>query len=232
MSETRVTTHPSIDDELVVEHYVTGRLSADEVEAFEEHYLGCAACVQAIEDAERLQRGLARVAAEDLAARQTVVAAAWRALRSGPSALLATVLLVVALLPAGLAWRQARDLDASLDEARAQLVDERRPRLNTPILRLAPTRSVAQPLQQISVATEPEWLVLAIELDETASRLYEVELATAEGDSIWRAEGLEPDSRRVVSLSLHSSLLPPGRYILRLVGDGQRLEFPLRVVSL
>ncbi|MEM9555834.1 MAG: zf-HC2 domain-containing protein [Acidobacteriota bacterium] len=236
-------THPAIDDRSVVEHYVTGKLSPAETEAFEEHYLSCPACIRAIEDAERLHRGLAHIAAEDVALRQTsVLVAAWHAVRTGPGAALLAVVVAVALLPAGLAWQQARDLGVALDTVREELLAERQPRINTPILSLAPTRSGEQPLQQISVAAEPEWLVLAIELGDTARPRYEAVLATANGDEIWRADGLEPDYRGVVSLSLHSSLLPPERYVLRLTASADcvddadddtthRLQFPLRIVA-
>ncbi|MEM7586511.1 MAG: zf-HC2 domain-containing protein [Acidobacteriota bacterium] len=224
--------HPEIDDQAVAENYVAGKLTPAEVAEFEEHYLNCPACIQAVEDAERLQRGLARAAAEDIATQQTILATVWRALRTGPGVALLLGLLVVGLLPAGLAWQRANDLGVDLETARQELADERRPRVNTPILSLAPTRAGEQPLQQISLLAEPEWIVLAIELGDTARPRYAAELIRIEGPQIWQSQDLEPSYRGTLTLSLHSSLLPPGNYLLSLEGDGQELSFPLRVVTL
>ncbi|MCP4658045.1 MAG: zf-HC2 domain-containing protein, partial [bacterium] len=141
-------THTEIDRHDVVERYVAGKLSADDEARFEEHYLDCPACTQAIEDAERLHRGLAMVAAQDLVVRRSIFTAA--VLRTGRGAMLAAALLVVLLLPAGLAWQRAGRLDAELAAARRELADERRPRINTPILTLGPSRVGEPPTQQIS----------------------------------------------------------------------------------
>lgn len=223
--------HPEIDDQAVVDHYVAGKLSATEAAQFEEHYLGCPACIRAIEDAERLQRGLGVVAAEDLATRQSLLAAAWQAARSKSGALLAAALLAVALLPAGLVWQRAGRLGTDLDEARRALADERRPRINTPVLALVATRAGQQPLQQISLLAEPEWIVLAIELGETARPRYEARLSAADGTTLWASKGLEPSFRGDLTMSLHSSLLPPEEYVLHLTADDHALDFPLRVVA-
>lgn len=223
--------HPEIDDKAVVDLYVAGKLTAAEVGQFEEHYLSCSACIRAVEDAERLQRGLSLVAAEDIVARQAILSVAWRALRSRSSAALATALLVVALVPAGFLWQRAGRLGTDLDAARRALADERRPRINTPILALVPTRAGEQPLQQISLLAEPEWIVLAIELGDTARPRYEARLTATDGTMIWESPDLEPSFDGILTVSLHSSLLPPGEYRLNLVGEEQRLTFPLRVVT-
>jgi hypothetical protein len=220
--------HPEIDEHQVVEHYVAGKLTADEEARFEEHYLDCPACTRAIEDAERLRRGLELVAAQDLT-RQTIFATVARALRSPLGALLAGLLLVAALLPAGLTWRRVGRLDAELEGLRRELADERRPRINTPVIALAATRAGEQPLQRISLAAEPEWIVLAIELGDAAEPRYTAALTTAAGTVVWESPGLEPSYLGTVTLSLHSSLLPPSDYVLSLTGDRQRLRFPLRV---
>ena len=229
--------HPEIDEHEIVEHYVAGKLTADDEARFEEHYLDCPSCIRAIEDAERLRRGLKLAAAQDLVARQTILATALRVLRSGPGALLATALLLVVLLPAGLAWRRAGHLSAELDAARTELADELRPRINTPILALVPTRAGKQPRQRVSLAAEPEWIVIAVELDDPVEPLYEAVL-TRVGDTeadetvVWKSSGLEPSYLGTVTLSFHSSLLTPGEYVLSLVGEERSLRFPLQVVPL
>ncbi|MEM9598707.1 MAG: hypothetical protein AAGD06_30855 [Acidobacteriota bacterium] len=225
------------DEQCMVELYVTGKLSAAEEASFEEYYLDRPQLIQAIEDAERLHRGLRQMAAEDLAVQKETVQrvtfiAAWRALRSRAGLALVAALLVVGLLPSWLLWLQLGDLGDDLRAARQELAEERRPRINTPVLTLAMTRSGEQPLQQISLLAEPEWIVLEIEVGDTARPLYEARLTDADGAVVWESPGLEPSFRGTLTLSLHSSLLPPGLYRLSLTGDDQRLVFPLKVVRL
>lgn len=229
MEHTETMEHAEIERDDVVERYVTGKLTPEDEERFEEHYVDCLECIRAVEDAERLHRGLTLMAAEDLAARRTVLAAAAALLRSRPGALLAGLVLVIALLPAGLAWRQAGRLGDELDAARRELADEHRPRVNTPVLALEPVRAGEPSVQEISLAPEPEWIVLLVELGDDAEASYRATLTRADGTSVWEASGLLPSYLGAVSLSLHSSSIPPGEYELRLEGATGRHAFPLRV---
>jgi len=226
--------HPEIDERQIVEHYVAGKLSDEEAARFEEHYLECPACVQEVEDAERLHRGLELAATQDLVARRTIVAAVARLLGTGRGrgSLLVAALLAVALLPAGLAWQRAGRLDDELGAARRELEDERRPRINTPVLELVASRAGEQPLQQISLAPEPEWIVIAVELGDAAEESYIATLTGDGGAVVWTSPGLMPSYRGNLTLSLHSSLLPEGLYVLGLDGPSRHLRFPLRVVVL
>lgn len=224
--------HPEIDERSVVDLYVAGKLSPEEVESFEEHYLDCPQCIRAIEDARRLQDGLRQMAAEDVVTRRTVLAAASQILRSRVGAMLTAAALLVGLLPAGLVWQRTVQLDADLEGARRELAEERRPRINTPILALEPTRTGEQPLQRISLHAEPEWIVLAVELGDTARPRYGARIEADDGTTLWESEGLEPSYRGTLSISLYSSLLPPGDYLLRLDSEDQELSFPLQVVRI
>ncbi len=112
--------HPTIDADNVPERYVTGRLTPEEAALFEEHYLDCPACCARVEAAERLQRGLRRLA-EEAAVRGPGAprAAAWS--RSPRFALAAAALLAVALLPAWLVeLREARHLRSDLERAKVE----------------------------------------------------------------------------------------------------------------
>lgn len=117
--------HSWIDDEQIAERYVLGRLTEDEAERFEEHYLHCEACLERIEAAEGLHRGLARVATEEVAAVQTGVAAVlarWSRSRLAPWAA-SLALLVVVLLPSGMLWQERGRLAEQLDRARSEASD-------------------------------------------------------------------------------------------------------------
>ncbi|HEY0782096.1 MAG TPA: hypothetical protein VGE98_06575 [Thermoanaerobaculia bacterium] len=122
--------HRMIDAENVAERYVTGRLSAEEAASFEEHYLDCPVCCVRIEAAERLERGLRRLA-EEAAARE--VAGAPTRPRAGFSGATArwlgpalAAVLALALLPAGFELREVHQLRSDLGSAREALAAARR----------------------------------------------------------------------------------------------------------
>ncbi len=116
--------HRTIDAENVAERYVTGRLPPTEAARFEEHYLDCPECCARIEAAERLERGLRRLAeqaAGGIAFEPRL--AAWG--RSPRLAWAAAAVLVVALLPAGLELGQIRGLRGDLAATRDALAHQR-----------------------------------------------------------------------------------------------------------
>lgn len=119
--------HSKIDSENVAERYVTGRLSPEEAAGFEEHYLDCPGCCARVEAAQRLDRGMRRLA-EEAAADFPPRSERWS--RSPRLALAAAALLAVALLPAGFGFWEVRDLRGELDatrEALARAQTERTP---------------------------------------------------------------------------------------------------------
>ena len=91
--------HWKIDEENVAERYVAGRLSSPEAAAFEEHFLDCPACCARVETAQRLERGLHRLAEEAATALpRSTPPARWS--RSPWPALAAAALLLILFLPA------------------------------------------------------------------------------------------------------------------------------------
>jgi hypothetical protein len=112
--------HSKIDVENVAERYVTGRLSPEEAVGFEEHYLDCPECCVRVEAAQRLDRGMRRLADEAAADfPHSRPPAHWS--RSPRLALAAAALLAVALLPAGFGWWEIRDLRGELSATREAL---------------------------------------------------------------------------------------------------------------
>jgi hypothetical protein len=109
--------HQAIDLDNIAERYVTGRLPAEEAARFEEHYLDCPSCCARVEAAERLQRGLRRLA-EQAAVRAPSVS---RSFRSPRLALAAAVLIAVALVPAWMERGEIRRLRSDLDATRETL---------------------------------------------------------------------------------------------------------------
>jgi hypothetical protein len=283
--------HPYIDERQIAERYLLGQLGEDEAQRFEEHYLHCAECLERLEAAEGLQRGLRQVAEEEVArvvvARAGVLAALSRFLGSRQAPLAVTLLLVVALLPAGLLlWRVSRleqtlasrpavpapvrtptpavpgvdpRLEAQLEEARGEsrrlageldaerrrreeiageLSRAREPQVNVPVLSLAPERSgpgEGEPTHRVALGREPRWFLLSLELDGPEYPRYRAALAGPDGRVLWRGDELRPDATGSLTLSLHSSLLRPGDFTVRIEGvpaSGQAVpvaSFPFRV---
>lgn len=233
--------HPDIDEHNVAERYVAGRLSEEEAALFEEHYLDCQACIDRVEDAERLQRGLRRVAEQETvkAVQLGIVArlAAWS--RSRQAGLVLPLLLLIAVLPAGLQYRQLRQVRQDLDQAKSELAAAFRPQANTEIFLLSPFRGGGPldpgPVNQISLSAEPEWIVLSLEPSDEHPA-YRATLIRDEQTEVWQASDLVLDPQGTVVVSFHSTFLSPDEYQLRLEGlpaDGEPVpagRFPLRVI--
>lgn len=122
--------HPSIEETGIVDRYILGQLPPEEREAFEDHFLDCPKCLESLELTRRMRDGIARVASEEVARTSAVrqlgvMAALARLAGSRRAGLLLTVLLVVALLPAGILWRRAAHLDRNLEETRIALREAR-----------------------------------------------------------------------------------------------------------
>ncbi|HEV8578378.1 MAG TPA: hypothetical protein VGX68_04790 [Thermoanaerobaculia bacterium] len=122
--------HSYIEEQQVADRYMMGTLPADEAERFEEHYLSCTECLDRLELAESMQRGFKRAAGEDaarLAAARQLALVAWltRLGRSRQMAVLAMAVLVIAILPAGLALREIGERSRELAQTRSALQQER-----------------------------------------------------------------------------------------------------------
>ena len=115
---TKTMDHQAIDSGNTAERYVTGRLPPEEAAEFEEHYLDCPTCIARVEAAERLQRGLRRLA-EEAAVRAPGASRSSR--WSSPRlALAAAALIAVALLPAWIERREVQSLRSDLAQARGE----------------------------------------------------------------------------------------------------------------
>jgi hypothetical protein len=123
--------HDYIEEHQIADRYVMGTLPADEVERFEDHYLSCPECLDRLELAEPIQRGFKRMAGQDaakLSAARQLAFLAWLARlgRSRQIGFLLAALLVIAVLPAGLALRGTAERGRELAQTRSALEQERR----------------------------------------------------------------------------------------------------------
>jgi hypothetical protein len=115
--------HDHIEQNHVADRYLMGKLTPEEADRFEEHYLSCPLCLDRLEQAEALHRGFKRAAAEDAVRLAAVRQAGLFALlgRSRQAGIALAALCAVLLLPGLLAWREAGRLGRQLDQANAAL---------------------------------------------------------------------------------------------------------------
>lgn len=130
---------------------------------------------------------------------------------------------------------RSADLEKQLDEQRslvAELTTRVRrltaPQINTALITLAAARSSGDegaPVNQLTRPESPGWLVLAMELALVEHETYGVELRDGSGRKLWEQDGLRPDALDTLTVSLHSSFLDAGDYVLELsaTGGGRRV---------
>jgi len=165
--------HTDIEEQQIVDRYVMGKLPAEEAERFEEHFLSCPECLDRLELAESMQRGFKRAASEDaarIAAARQLAVVAWlaRLSRSRQVAVLAMTLLVVAVLPAGLALRElARERERSAAGShRAGEIEKLRSELDASRRDLTAERQAhASAAEQLAQARQPQGNVPILFLD-------------------------------------------------------------------
>ncbi len=108
--------------------------------------------------------------------------------------------------------RQAREqLSEQLDRAL-------QPQLNLPILSLFSERSTdigAAPTVRLRRPDTPGWIVLILELGEPQHEAYRAVILRSDRSELWRSSRLDPNRQGSLVLGLHSSMLEPANYLVR-----------------
>jgi hypothetical protein len=114
------------------------------------------------------------------------------------------------------------------------------PRVNVPIFTLAAVRSGEEagrePVNRIPLSATTGPVIFTLELATIDYPSYRASLRAEDGQEIWQAQGLRPDSRDALVLLLPSRMLRPGSYQLAIEGasaDGKAFAvaaYPFRVV--
>ena len=205
----------SIEEQNLVERYVTGRLSSEQAARFEEYLLGHPECAAQVRAAQRLHRGLEAVAAQEVV-RTSLALGLWsRFLRSRAAMLVPLLVVAVAILPLTFQMRRVDHLEKSLEAAR-------QPQVNTPIFELSCFRSsdLGTPSPHLlTLSPDPEWIVLALALPGPVRPSYRVELRDADERLVWEASDLRPDPLGRLVMTLPSTLLPAADYEIRVAGS-------------
>lgn len=128
-------------------------------------------------------------------------------------------------------------------ERQARAADEDKgtvPQVNVPIFTLAAVRSGGEggrePVNRIPISAETGAVLFNLELATVDYPSYRASLRAEDGQEIWQARGLRPDSRDALVLLLPSRMLRPGSYHLAIEGateEGKGFPvavYPFRVV--
>jgi hypothetical protein len=186
-----------------IERYLQGQLSGDELEAFEEAYLGDPGLLEELVLTEKLREGLEAADSAPAARRRP----GWlSALGSIPYAAAATVLLGLSLTYSGALLVENRGLR---DSAPTRLVP------------LVAVRGDAAP-NRIEAPAAGEWIVLMLDAGFTEYDEYRATVAREGAEPVAVREELgrmqTPGYEDQVSLGLPGSLLAPGSYEITLEG--------------
>jgi hypothetical protein len=206
-----------IRDHGVIERYLSGALTADEEQAFEEAYLGDPELLDQVQAAERLREGIKEL---DGAGRLERLRspAGWRQWLASPQyAAAASVLLMVSLGLSTMLYLENLDLrGASLSQT-----SER-----TRLVRLEVLRGGNG--IEISAPDSDERTVLQLDTGGiVAYDTYRAALVRRDGDqfeTIWSRADLVPEPDDTVLISVPGRALQPGNYETRL--EGRMNEWP------
>jgi Putative zinc-finger len=189
--------HDDVVEQNIASRYLSGSLAADERAAFEEHFIDCPGCLDALESADGLQRGLKLVAAQDALHQGTRRAPrSWRSSDAIAAAvgIAAVIAIAVGVVDAVRTRREltrmsriATDLTGQSDRAQSvirSLSDrvqqlENAPRGATtlatggrpsaPVFALTTVRgdTTATPPNRVTLSAGSDWIVLSLELDDS-----------------------------------------------------------------
>lgn len=202
--------HTTIEEQHIAERYVMGRLPAEEVARFEEHYLTCEECLDRLQLAERFHLALRGLAAEDSARATGVgILAALARLAQWQRTLLAAGLLFAIALPTAQWVRLARE--------QQQLSG---PQAISTLLPLSPVRSSSsreEPVAQLTLTKGSERVAFSLDAIGAVDRgPLHIVLADPSGVTLWRSPPTLPDAAGQLLISLPSNLLKAGDHELRL----------------
>ena len=243
--------HAEIARARTVDRYLLGRLSPEEAERFERHYLACPECLAELATTEALVGGLRDVAAQEAVSASVRLGIAARLAQMAPWArgLALGALAGLFLLPAAwLALRlssvssELRTAGAELAEVREELAAARMPQAVAALLPLNPLRdgeiAPAEPVRQIYLGDGDGWVVpRAGARPAPSTKPIAPCCSTTPKPSCGAPTTSLPTYGTTLTLTVHGSSLPAGDYRIDLAGLSKTAEpvpaasFAFRVVT-
>ncbi|HMB72778.1 MAG TPA: hypothetical protein VKQ06_04355 [Gammaproteobacteria bacterium] len=201
-----------IQDQQVIERYLSGQLSADEEQAFEEYFMTDPEVLEQLQVAERLRQGLQALSDAGELTRNRGPAGWPRVFTSPVYAAAASVVAVVALAFSGMTYRENLSLSGG-----PQLAD------NPVATRLIPLITVRSGSDaDVTVTDDDQWTVLLVDAGFTPYDDYRATVTRTGGgaaEQIWQLSGLMPTYDERIAVGLPGRLLIPGDYEILLEGS-------------
>ena len=233
--------HREIEERNIPDLYLVNKLSSEARLRFEEHFISCPECLSRLEMTEDLRAALK----SELIARplNTVQLERRSPFRTYAFALIAAAILISIGLLAALAFRtwseqqrQSVELRNRLAEAAASLEQERNKsaQLNAQIAALAQQQGTVPVFPLVITRGGPDtpgsavnsialpqtgWVIFLLELpDVPRIEVYKAVVRDSKGMLVSDISGMKSPSRDSLAISVLSSLLMPGDYVIALEG--------------
>lgn len=227
--------HREIEDQEIIERYVRNLLTAEERQAFEEHFFGCDECFERVQITERFVAGLDDAGNRGLLDSAPSASGApvrtwgsWMFPAFAASSCLAVALAVVA------GWTlffQMPALRQQLNQASADVSTQReaiavlqrqmsaaaQAETNVPLVMLQATRDAQAPPNEIVLPAGAAHLVLWVEVPAKNIRSFQLRVETKNHEPLVTLDHLERNSYGALAASLPATQLQPGelRIMLR-----------------
>jgi hypothetical protein len=229
--------HDAVEQDLA-SRYLSGGLAPDQRDAFEEHFLDCPECLDALESADGLQRGLRSVAAQD-----AVKTAVQRSSRSrGALTSVVGIAATVAIAVGGIDLVRTRrelarvskvavDLNGQSDRAQSRIdslsrrVDELEHappavtagQSSAAVFTLTTLRGggTSAPPNRVALSRATDWIVLSLELDDSdVTGRFRATLRDGQRRERWRDDRLIASTPETLGIALRAALFDEGDYTL------------------
>jgi hypothetical protein len=198
--------HKEAKENMLVDRYLAGQLGERERRRFEEHYLGCHACLEELELTEKLRGGLQDMVAA--ATPRVPAEAAQLPLASNAPryAMAASVVLAASLVAAGLAY----DGDPGGITA-----------TGAEVFPIHSTRSVSDVSSRVRLSSPDASAVLLVDPGRGFKHDYRITLQRLDGDAtpiLAQVAGVQPSYEALVAITVPGALLEPGTHMILLEG--------------
>lgn len=230
-NDTRIT-REMVSQQNLVDRYLLGQMSEREAMAFEDFYASDPETLAELETTSQMIDGL-----RDAQRRGDIEVSATAAPRDNVVSLTSRLKRFVATPAYGMAASLAAVIAMTMSFSGSVLTardgggSTMTAAINIPIVTLAPTRGGDGGVQ--IDAGEADHIVFALDLGIAEAASYSAVVETTDGDSVWQAEGLTPDSLQSVTLAVPKRMLPAGdyRFVVRAqTGSAASIRFPFAIL--
>lgn len=223
--------HSYIDELSLIDRYVRGTMPLEERAAFEEHFLDCTQCLEALESARSLRAGI-RIAAADMAASPATASKGsfgewlqglfgWRW-----AAAVITAALLIVFSPAIVLYQLFDRTRTELAQNQVAFVKELKDarkyfenaQQSPPVVYTLELTRGASEAKRIEIPSSPQWIVFTLATDASQFKTYRATLADSTGKEAWRNDNIQPASPDAVAITVPSTAFMSESYALTLDG--------------